>query len=297
MPLDECADTLSADARDSLREIQLNASKMATLIDGLVSMSRITRSELRRASVGLTRVALAVADRLAAAQPFPPVAVAVQEDLHADVAPPLARALVEVLLEKPGNAPPTRTRPASRWVPPTPMASACSSSVTRAPASTWRTRTSYLLRSGDSTPWESFPESASGSRPQCESFSAMVGASGVMDTSARARTSTSRSAAPREREGHERGVAVGGDNATDSFGPEILFRLPPGPSSPTPSWSSSPWVSNRQQRRGITTSASRCLGTADSAADLRARPCRRHRSRNNGCSNRLSRARGERAPS
>jgi signal transduction histidine kinase len=97
--LDDHADTLSADAREALREIHLNARKMAALIDALVAMSRITRSELRRSSVDLTSVARAVADTLAAANPFPAVALAVQENLQAEADPALARALVEILLE------------------------------------------------------------------------------------------------------------------------------------------------------------------------------------------------------
>jgi signal transduction histidine kinase len=97
--LDECGDTLSADAQDALREIHQNARKMATLIDALVAMSRVTRSALHRAPVDLHGVAGAIAARLAAARQFPRVTFSVQEHLEAQVDPHMARALVEILLE------------------------------------------------------------------------------------------------------------------------------------------------------------------------------------------------------
>jgi signal transduction histidine kinase len=97
--LEECEDTLSADARDALGEIQENARKMAILIDALVSMSRITRSELNRAPVDLAAAARTMAERLAADRSEPPVVFAVEGNLEADVDPVLASALVEILLE------------------------------------------------------------------------------------------------------------------------------------------------------------------------------------------------------
>jgi signal transduction histidine kinase len=96
--LTECEGTLSADARDCLREIQHNAGKMAILIDALVSMSRITRSKLNRASVDLTGLAHAVAGHLPAAETGPPLVLVVAENLRADVDPSLASALLEILL-------------------------------------------------------------------------------------------------------------------------------------------------------------------------------------------------------
>lgn len=99
--LTEHEHTLSVDALDCLREIQMNASKMATLIDALVSMSRITRSELRRADVDLTGLARSVADKLATAEAGPSRALVVQEHLTAEADPVLTRALMEILI---GNA-------------------------------------------------------------------------------------------------------------------------------------------------------------------------------------------------
>jgi signal transduction histidine kinase len=99
--LGEHGDTLSADAQDCLREIHQNARKMATLIDALVSMSRVMRSPFGRTDVDLTALARVVAGQLAVADGRPSLDLVVQESLRADVDPALARTLLELLL---GNA-------------------------------------------------------------------------------------------------------------------------------------------------------------------------------------------------
>jgi signal transduction histidine kinase len=97
--LGEHRDTLSVDAQDCLREIHQNARKMATLIDALVSMSRVMRSPFGRTDVDLTALARVVAGQLAAADGRSSVDLVVQERLRADVDPVLARTLLEVLLD------------------------------------------------------------------------------------------------------------------------------------------------------------------------------------------------------
>jgi signal transduction histidine kinase len=97
--LGECEDTLSADARDCLREITQNARHMAALIDALVSMSRITRGELCRTNVDLSGLARTVGHRLAAAHPLPLLVLVVEESLRTDADAHLIRTLIEILLE------------------------------------------------------------------------------------------------------------------------------------------------------------------------------------------------------
>jgi PAS domain S-box-containing protein len=99
--LDTYSGKLDADGQDWLQEILLNAKKMGDLIDGLLSLARVTRSELKRERVDLSRVVRDSAARLRASEPQRTTAVDVQADLHADVDPRLARALIENLL---GNA-------------------------------------------------------------------------------------------------------------------------------------------------------------------------------------------------
>jgi light-regulated signal transduction histidine kinase (bacteriophytochrome) len=100
--LTECADTLSPDAQDCLREIHQNARKMATLIDALVSMSRILRIEVKRTDLDLTGLVRTVADRFSnSSESRPAPILVVPEGLRvvADLA--LLQVLVETLL---GNA-------------------------------------------------------------------------------------------------------------------------------------------------------------------------------------------------
>ena len=99
--LDTYAAKLDAEGQDWLREIVENAQKMAALIDALLALSRVTRSELRREPVDLSALALAAAARLKATEPGRVVEIVVQPNLRANLDPVLARALVENLM---GNA-------------------------------------------------------------------------------------------------------------------------------------------------------------------------------------------------
>ncbi|MFO0617482.1 MAG: PAS domain S-box protein [Polyangiaceae bacterium] len=97
--VDTCSDKLDEEAQDWLREILLNAKKMGELIDALLSLARLTRSELRIEDVELSAIARDVIARLRASEPERDVDVTIADDLRADVDPRLARALLENLLE------------------------------------------------------------------------------------------------------------------------------------------------------------------------------------------------------
>ena len=99
--LEMYGEKLDAEGRDWLREIHLNAQKMGGLIDALLSLARVTRTELTAERVDLSAVVRAAARQLAAAEPHRSVEIVVQDDVQATVDPQLARALVENLL---GNA-------------------------------------------------------------------------------------------------------------------------------------------------------------------------------------------------
>src|SRR5260370_18399437 len=99
--LDDYKDKLDADGLDCLHEIHTNAQKMGQLIDGLLSLSRLTRSEMKRERVDLTSLAKAIVRDLATAEPERAVDVVVEPGLNAFLDPTLARALFENLL---GNA-------------------------------------------------------------------------------------------------------------------------------------------------------------------------------------------------
>jgi light-regulated signal transduction histidine kinase (bacteriophytochrome) len=74
---------------------------MGALIDALLSLSRVTRSVLKRDVVDFSVLARETAAALAAHEPERDVECAIQEGLRAQADPTLARALIENLL---GNA-------------------------------------------------------------------------------------------------------------------------------------------------------------------------------------------------
>jgi PAS domain S-box-containing protein len=99
--LDDHASKLDADGRDCLQEITANAHKMGDLIDGLLSLSRVTRGDWKSETLDLSAVFREVVARLAAAEPQRAVSVVVQDHVMADGDLRLVRALFENLV---GNA-------------------------------------------------------------------------------------------------------------------------------------------------------------------------------------------------
>jgi PAS domain S-box-containing protein len=97
--LDNYGGSLDAEGNDWLQEILLNASKMAELIDALLSLGRVTRTELRVERVDLSAMASSIAARLLAAEPARVVQFAISPKLSADMDPSLAKALLENLLQ------------------------------------------------------------------------------------------------------------------------------------------------------------------------------------------------------
>jgi len=94
-------DKLDPEASDWLKRILANARQMDALIDALLSLSRVTKLELKRERIDLTAIARASAERCAADEPTREVAVIIADGLTADADPQLARAVVDNLL---GNA-------------------------------------------------------------------------------------------------------------------------------------------------------------------------------------------------
>jgi light-regulated signal transduction histidine kinase (bacteriophytochrome) len=99
--LNEYKHKFDAEGQDWLNEILLNANRMGALIDALLSLSRVTRSPVRREAVDLTALARETAAALAAQEPGRGVEFEIQEGLWAEADVTLARALIENLL---GNA-------------------------------------------------------------------------------------------------------------------------------------------------------------------------------------------------
>src|SRR5262249_28420165 len=79
--LEDYSGRLDDDGQRYLRRVRSSAQHMAQLIEGLLSLARITRGDLRREAVDLTALARATADRLKSAQPDRPVEFSIQDGL------------------------------------------------------------------------------------------------------------------------------------------------------------------------------------------------------------------------
>jgi protein-histidine pros-kinase len=99
--LEEHGDKLDADGLDCLNEIRTSAVRMAGLIDALLSLSRVARTEIRRERVDLGHVARSAIARLSAGDRERAVELDVANDLSVSADPSLVRNLVENLI---GNA-------------------------------------------------------------------------------------------------------------------------------------------------------------------------------------------------
>ncbi len=96
--LETYGEQLDAQAQDFLDEILRNATKMAELIDALLSLARPTRSDLECEAVSLTDLARSIAERLSKTDPARHVEFLIEDELTAIIDPNLARALLDNLL-------------------------------------------------------------------------------------------------------------------------------------------------------------------------------------------------------
>ncbi|HEY3746581.1 MAG TPA: PAS domain S-box protein [Gemmatimonadaceae bacterium] len=99
--LEDYRDKLDDEAVDSLREIHDNAVRMGSLIDALLSLSRVSRSDLRPEWVDLASLARGIAEGLRAADPHRSAEFVINNPLRAFMDLGLARVFLENLL---GNA-------------------------------------------------------------------------------------------------------------------------------------------------------------------------------------------------
>jgi len=99
--LDDYDDVLDERGRDYLHRVRNAATRMAALIDGLLTLSRVTRAPMHMARTDLSALAAEITTDLHEAQPDRAVQFDIAEDLTANGDPRLLRALLENLL---GNA-------------------------------------------------------------------------------------------------------------------------------------------------------------------------------------------------
>ena len=99
--LEDYADKLDEEGKQYLRYVRESAQQMAALIDDLLTLSRVTRSDLTRVPVSLTDTASSVLAQLRRGQPERRVEAIVADDLVAKADPRLIKVALENLL---GNA-------------------------------------------------------------------------------------------------------------------------------------------------------------------------------------------------
>ncbi|MEJ7597583.1 MAG: PAS domain S-box protein [Kofleriaceae bacterium] len=101
MVLDSSRDRLDEEGLDCLEEILTNSRKMGALIDALLALARMSRTELRAHLGDLSAMVRAVARQLATSHPDRSLDITIQDGLHATFDARLIEALLVNLL---GNA-------------------------------------------------------------------------------------------------------------------------------------------------------------------------------------------------
>jgi signal transduction histidine kinase len=99
--LEDCADKLDPKGADYLHRVRAAAQRMGNLIDDLLQLSRVGRTELVRRPVSLSEIARTVVTELQTRDPDRQVQVEIEEELIADVDGRLMRIVLDNLL---GNA-------------------------------------------------------------------------------------------------------------------------------------------------------------------------------------------------
>jgi PAS domain S-box-containing protein len=99
--LEDYGDKLDSVGKDHLQRVRRAAQRMSTLIDDLLNLSRVTRSEIRRERLDLTAVVRSIAEELQRGAPSREVTFVITEGLTVDGDSRLLRVAIENLL---GNA-------------------------------------------------------------------------------------------------------------------------------------------------------------------------------------------------
>jgi len=99
--LEDYTDKLDAEGQDYLRRVRVASQRMAHLIEDLLTLSRITRREMRREPVDLSALAREIVAELKQREPDRQVEFVIEEEVTADGDAGLLRVVLENLL---GNA-------------------------------------------------------------------------------------------------------------------------------------------------------------------------------------------------
>ncbi|WP_319421553.1 ATP-binding protein [Pleurocapsa sp. FMAR1] len=93
-----CQPDLNDHARHYLERIQANSQKMSNLIDALLELSRVTRSEMKSIEVNLSQIAQNIIEELQTQNPDRQVEIKIAPDLKAQGDPQLLKIVLDNLL-------------------------------------------------------------------------------------------------------------------------------------------------------------------------------------------------------
>ena len=97
--LEDYVEKLDAPGQDYLARIRAAAVRMASLIEDLLRLSRVTRAELKVAETDLSEIARSIVDDLRREHPQRVVNVRIAPDLHAQADPGMLRSALENLIQ------------------------------------------------------------------------------------------------------------------------------------------------------------------------------------------------------
>ena len=95
--LEDYYELLDEDGKDYLQRVRASSQRMAELIDDMLQLSRVTRSELTREEVDLSATARSIASELQTSEPQRLVKFKIADQLEAKCDPRLMRAVLENL--------------------------------------------------------------------------------------------------------------------------------------------------------------------------------------------------------
>jgi PAS domain S-box-containing protein len=110
--LEDCADRLDDAGKSHLHRIRAATQRMGLLIDDLLNLSRLSRTEMHRQSLDISSLASSVASDLRKAQPHRQIELRIEKDLKTTADPGLLRVVLENLLSNAWKF--TSKRPSAR---------------------------------------------------------------------------------------------------------------------------------------------------------------------------------------
>lgn len=96
---EDCGEELDADGRRYLQHVLDAAQRMSGMLEGLLSLARIERSELHPIALDLASIARDIVDRLRAAEPARQIELEITDELAVEADPTLLTAALEALLQ------------------------------------------------------------------------------------------------------------------------------------------------------------------------------------------------------